>query len=95
MTRLLQGPWGLMLGPGLSLIAALALLLADSETGLVPLAMLEEEVQAQRDRVEELREERQELVQQVRALRVDAFAIEAVAREQLGMARPGELIIRY
>jgi cell division protein FtsB len=95
MTRLLHGPWGLVLGPALSLIAALVLLLADSETGLLPLALLEEQVQSQRERVEELRGERSELVQQVRALRVDPFAIEAVAREQLGMARPGELIVLY
>ena len=95
MTRWLSGLWGLVLGPALSLIAALALLLADSRTGLVPLAMLEDEVQTQRERVEELLLERRELVQQTRALRVDAFAIETVARERLGMARPGELIILY
>lgn len=95
MTRLLSGPWGLLLGPVCALIGTVGLLLADAETGLVPLATLRDAVQTERDRVDDLRMERRELVQKVRALRTDPFAIETVAREQLGMVRPGELVIRW
>lgn len=40
----------------------------------------------------ELRDENSRLAQQIRALRSDPVAIETLAREELGLARPGETV---
>jgi cell division protein FtsB len=42
--------------------------------------------------VEQLREENGRLAEQIHALRTDPRAIERLAREQLGLARPGETV---
>lgn len=54
----------------------------------------------QRDRIEaldaeirQLRQENQRLAERIQALRSDPHAIEQMAREQLHLARPGEVVI--
>jgi cell division protein FtsB len=85
----------LLLAPVLVMGAALALLAIDTETGLVPLVRLQDRVQGIRARVAGLEAERDALRARVRLLRSDDFTVEAVAREQLGMVRPGEIVIRW
>lgn len=85
----------LLLAPTLALITALGLLAVDRETGLSSLHRLSRDVAAARARVAELARERAELLDRVRRLRADPFMIEAVAREQLGMVRPGEVVIHW
>jgi len=84
-----------MAGPLLALAACVAILLLDFETGLLPMARLAEEVERARDRVEQLEGEIAGLSQRVQRLRRDPGAVEAVARERLGMVRPGEIVIRW
>ena len=82
-------------GPLLALAACAATLLFDLETGLLPMTRLADEVERTRLRVEQLQQERARLRTGVRRLRGDPAAIEAVAREQLGMVRPGEIVVRW
>ncbi len=42
--------------------------------------------------IQQLQKENQQLESQVKALKTDPKAIEKVAREQMGLARPGEII---
>lgn len=74
--------------------AAVAYAFADRETGISTWLQLRGEVLAaragavaQRERIEALRVE-------ARALERDPFAIERAIREDLGLARPGEVIVR-
>ena len=86
---------GLAAGPLLALAACAAILLLDLETGLLPMARLADEVERTRLRVEQLEGERARLRARVRRLRRDPAAVEAVAREQLGMVRPGEIVVHW
>jgi cell division protein FtsB len=81
--------------PLLALLGCAAILLLDLETGLLPLFRLADEVERTRGRVEQLERERARLRSRVQRLRGDPAALEAVAREQLGMVRPGELVVRW
>ena len=53
-----------------------------------------DELDAADVRLDRLREERAELLLRAERLRSDPFEIETVARESLGMARPGEIVVR-
>lgn len=44
-------------------------------------------------RIEQLRRENKEILQEIKALKTDAKAIEKIAREELGMVKPGEVKI--
>ena len=48
-----------------------------------------------RQQIEALEQERDALRQRIRALRSDPLAVETAAREQLGMLRPGERVLRW
>lgn len=85
----------LAIGPLLALLACGAILATDLETGLIPLLELSEEVSRARASVDDLAAERDELSGRVRSLRADPRAIEAAAREQLGMVRAGEIVVRW
>jgi cell division protein FtsB len=47
-----------------------------------------------RQEIHQLNEENQNLSGEVRALKTDPAAVEKVAREDMGLARPGELVFR-
>lgn len=85
----------ILLGPALALVAAAATLAVDRETGILPVLQLLEQVRRADARVEALVAERGQLIRRVRGLRSDSFQIEAVARRELGMVRPGEVVIRF
>lgn len=95
MKRLLQSPLGLLLGPAIALSAAAVVLLADADTGALPLARLQEQVREARAQVADLEGERKRLVVDIQSLRKDPLAVETVARRQLGMVRPGEIVVRW
>jgi cell division protein FtsB len=44
-------------------------------------------------KIEELSKENREILQEIKALKTDPKAIEKIAREELGMVRPGEVKI--
>ena len=52
------------------------------------------EIQHVEQRLGVLWSERTELVKRAERLRTDPFEIESVARESLGMVRPGEIVVR-
>lgn len=62
------------------------------DRGLLEVLEQRRRTRALEQQVDELRAENARLSEQVRALRYDARAIERVAREQLGLARPGETV---
>ncbi len=85
----------LLLASAVALVLALASLSLDQERGVGLLRELWAAVQSQEVQGEELREERRRLRQEIRALRGDSLAVETVAREALGMVRPGERVMRW
>jgi cell division protein FtsB len=86
------------LGRRAALIAAVAGLVALAvgaffgDRGVFHLIQQKERAAALRVEIEELRSENALLAEQIRALRSDPAAIERLAREQLGLARPGETV---
>ncbi len=90
-----RGLLGVAVAPLLALLAALGILLLDRETGLLPLAGLREQAQLRRSKVSDLDAERVRLGQRIGRLRGQPLAVETAAREQLGMLRPGEIVVRW
>jgi len=82
-------------GPLLLVVAAAATLALDRATGVVQLMRLAREVEEAEADLEVLIAERDDLRSRARRLREDPREIEWVAREQLGMVRPGELVVRW
>jgi cell division protein FtsB len=70
------------------------LLLVDGENGLIQLVGLRGRALHLEARLVELERERSELTETVHRLRGDPLAVERLAREKLGLIRPGELVIR-
>jgi cell division protein FtsB len=82
------------IGPALVVGVAAATLALDGKTGLVPLVDLWSEVSQLQDDVRDLEAERDALRERARALKTDPLEVEALAREDLGMVRPGEVVLR-
>jgi cell division protein FtsB len=83
-----------------ALALALLLILASSllnalfgDRGLIELLKAREELQLLQQEIAALETETQQLLADVRALKTSPLAIERLAREQLGMAKPDELIL--
>ncbi len=83
------------LAPATALVTAAALLVLDGDTGLRALLELSRRVERAEAGLAAARAERALRVREVRALRSDPFELEGVAREQLGMVRPGEIVVRW
>ena len=62
------------------------------DRGLIQLAAQKERSRALAQQLQDLREENRTLAAEIGALKTDPGAIERLAREQLGLARPGELV---
>jgi cell division protein FtsB len=60
--------------------------------GFLAMRRQQREVEALQQQLQRLQQENLELGRQIKALRSDPKAIERVAREQMRMARPGEII---
>ena len=88
------GPW-LLAPPLAALVLAVGWLWLDKDTGIQPWLALRADVGRDRARVAGLERERSDLLLRTRRLRSDSLAVEAVARERLGMVRPGELVIQW
>lgn len=85
---------GVLLG-ALLVTAVLGMAIVDQDSGLRTWLRLRHDVAQSQARVHELRVEVAELELQVTALREDPFAEERAIREVLGMAMPGEVILRF
>ena len=62
--------------------------------GFLAMWRTQKQLQALRTDLDRLNRENQKLSDQVSALRTDPKAIERIAREQMGLARPGEMIFK-
>jgi len=60
--------------------------------GYLALRRQQRELQTLQQQIQQLRQENEELDRQIKALKSDPKAIERLAREQMRMARPGEII---
>lgn len=74
--------------------AALAVALMDGNSGLPAWLRLHGDLRSAEQRMQALRAEIAEAEREAEALRDDPVAIEAAIREDLGLARPGETVVR-
>jgi len=77
-------------------LALTALLVHDllGEHGFLALRRNKQEVRQLREKIQQLNEENRRLAEEVQALKSDPKAIERIAREEMGLARPGEYIFK-
>ncbi len=61
--------------------------------GFMAMRRTQKEIERVRMDIDRLNKENEQLGQQVKALRSDPKLIERIAREEMGLARPGEIII--
>ena len=66
----------------------------DGSSGIGTSLELHEELRAARSRIDSARAETERLRREAEALESDAFAIERAIREDLGLARAGETVVR-
>ncbi len=62
--------------------------------GLIAMRRSQKEAAQVQQQIDQLNEENRELLGQVKSLKSDPAAIERIAREEMGLARPGEYIFR-
>lgn len=76
--------------------AFLALLIHDifGPHGVIAMRSTQREIQQIRQQIGKINAENKSLAEQVNALKTDPKAIERIAREEMGLARPGELIFK-
>jgi cell division protein FtsB len=89
-----KGLW-IGLAPLCGVLAALTTLILDDATGLFPLLDLRRQVAGAEERLRGLERERDRLGAEIGALRSDPLAVESFARRELGMVRPGEIVVRW
>jgi cell division protein FtsB len=76
--------------------AFLALLIHDifGPHGVIAMRRTQREIEQIRQQIGKINAENKSLAEQVNALKTDPKAIERIAREEMGLARPGELIFK-
>ena len=62
--------------------------------GLVAMRRSKAQIQAVQTQIQQLDQENQELQQRIHSLKTDPAAIEKIARDRMGLARPGEIIFQ-
>ena len=89
---------GLPWHPGWLVGAVLAVVLGTAvfgENGILHLRRLRAEVEALHRDVQALEVENERLTRAIGELRTDPAAVERIAREELGLVRPGERVLRF
>jgi cell division protein FtsB len=78
------------------ILALLALLVHDifGAHGFIAMRRTQKEIADIRDQIGKINTENKSLSEQVTSLKSDPKAIERIAREEMGLARPGELIYK-
>lgn len=76
--------------------ALFALLVHDvfGDNGLLAMRRAQKEVEQLQQEIQQLNEENTRLAEQVKALKTDPRIIERIARDELGLAKPGEMIFK-
>ena len=62
--------------------------------GLLAMRRTQSQIRELRGEIDRLNQENRELGKQVQSLRSDPKAVERIAREEMGLARPGEMIFK-
>jgi cell division protein FtsB len=77
-------------------LALFALLVHDvfGAHGFVAMRRTQKEIDQIREQIGKINEENKSLTDQVNSLKSDPKAIERIAREEMGLARPGEMIFK-
>lgn len=83
-------------GSSLFVILLVALLVHDifGRNGFLDLRRSQQEVERLRRDITQLNEENRRLAERVNALKTDPKLIERIAREEMGLAKPGEYVFR-
>ncbi|HXQ26800.1 MAG TPA: septum formation initiator family protein [Candidatus Acidoferrales bacterium] len=79
------------------LAAGLALLLLQDvfgTHGLIAMRRAQQEAAHVQQQIDQINEENRQLQERVKALKTDPQTIERIAREEMGLARPGEYIFK-
>ena len=85
---------GALLAVGGAFLTAMVLMTLLGEQGLIAYLRMQREAEQLRTEVRELEARQRELTWQVRALREEPGYVELLARQKLGLAKPGETIIQ-
>lgn len=77
-------------------LALLALAIHDvfGEHGYLAMRRSQKQIEGLRGEIERLNRENQQLAEHVNALKTDPDTIEKIAREEMGLAKPGEMIFK-
>ncbi len=77
-------------------LALLALLVHDvfGPHGLIAMRRTQKEIEQIREQIGKMNDENKSLTEKVSSLKSDPKSIERIAREEMGLARPGELIFK-
>ena len=77
-------------------LALFALLLHDifGVHGVIAMRRTQKEIEQIREQIGKLNNDNKSLASQVNSLKTDPKAIERIAREEMGLARPGEIIYK-
>ncbi|MDH4161141.1 MAG: septum formation initiator family protein [Nitrospirota bacterium] len=80
-----------------AVVAGIALLwsLVMGEMGLVKYLRMKNQENALRVEIDHLTQDNRRLLQEVKALKYDAAYLERLARDKIGLARPGEIVYYY
>jgi cell division protein FtsB len=83
-------------GPALIGLLVLVLVVHDifGTHGYLAMRRTQQEIKKVTKNLDQLNKENSELEQEVRELKTDPHKIEKIARDELGLARPGEVIIK-
>ena len=78
------------------ILALFALLVHDifGAHGFIAMRRTQKEIDRVREQIGKLNNENKSLANQVNSLKTDPKAIERIAREEMGLARPGEIIYK-
>lgn len=79
----------------LAAVAVVGIAAADRESGLVAWWGLRADLHEARDRIEQLRARNALLRSEIQALEQDPFALERAIREDLELAKHGEVVVRF
>ncbi len=77
-------------------MALFALLLHDvfGPHGFIAMRRTQKEIDQIREQIVKMKEQNKSLAEQVTSLKSDPRSIERIAREEMGLARPGEMIFK-
>jgi cell division protein FtsB len=85
----------LLIVPGVLFAVYLLASFILGEMGLVKYYRMKAQYQALNEDIAQLKQDNAKLIRDVRSLKSDPACIERIARDDLGLARPGEIVYYY